>query len=98
MDPRHLEPSDGLRQGQSGMRPLLRRDVCRTVSRGAGSSVSVAKTYSGSRPKRTGDLIPATWPPIISEALFYRVQERRKARRLTVTNGGPRARDFTFRG
>jgi DNA invertase Pin-like site-specific DNA recombinase len=58
----------------------------------------IAKTYSESRPKKTGDLIPATWPPIISEALFSRVQERRKARRLTVTNGRPRARDFTFRG
>ncbi len=50
------------------------------------------------RPKKTGDLITATWPPIISEALFFRVQERRKAKRLTVMNGGSRARDFTFRG
>jgi DNA invertase Pin-like site-specific DNA recombinase len=58
----------------------------------------VAKTYSESRPKRTGDLIAATWPPIISEALFNRVQERRNAKRLTVTNGGDHARAFTFRG
>jgi hypothetical protein len=42
--------------------------------------------------------MPATWLPIIDDALFARVERRRTAKRLTVMNGGPRARDFTFRG
>lgn len=42
--------------------------------------------------------MPATWPPIIDDALFARVEARRSAKRLTVMNDGPRARDFTFRG
>ncbi len=58
----------------------------------------VGKTYSVSRRSKTGDIIAATWPPIVSESVFYRVQDRMKTKRPTVANGGPRARDFTFRG
>jgi site-specific DNA recombinase len=58
----------------------------------------IGKTYTESRRSKTGDIIAATWPPIVGEALFFRVQDRMSKRRPTVANGGPRARDFTFRG
>jgi hypothetical protein len=57
----------------------------------------VAKTYSESRLKRTGDLIPATWPAIVPETLFQRVQDRLKSKRPTVI-ARRNARAFTFRG
>ncbi len=57
----------------------------------------IGKTFAESRLKRTGDLIPAAWPAIISETLFQRVQDRLKAKRLTIVNGR-HSRPFTFRG
>ncbi len=57
----------------------------------------VAKTYSASRLKRTGDLIPATWPAIIPEPLFARVQQRLQSKRPAVI-ARRNARAFTFRG
>ena len=47
-------------------------------------------------PRGSYHIIAATWPPIVGEALFFRVQDRMSKRRPTVANGGPRARDFTF--
>lgn len=59
----------------------------------------IGKTYSESRLKRKGDLIPATWEPLIGGPLFQRVQDRLKAKRPSNTNGGPtHARAFVFRG
>jgi len=55
----------------------------------------VGKTYSVSRARREGDVIPASWPAIIEHDLFVRVQEVLKSKRFRHP-GGPRKRDYAF--
>jgi DNA invertase Pin-like site-specific DNA recombinase len=56
-----------------------------TIGSMLGNITYTARTYSESRRDKTGKIIPATWPAIIDDGLFQRVQDRMK--RLTPTFG-----------
>ncbi len=57
----------------------------------------IGKTYAESRREKTGELVPATWPPLIEPDLWLRVEARRKAK-TTSAGGGARKREYAFRG
>jgi site-specific DNA recombinase len=81
----------GSRSGGLGWVPDTIIDVVRNVA-------YVGKTFSGSRGRRQGDLIPAAWPAIVDQEVFDAAQRQRER---NYRGGGwtpSRARDYVFQG